>query len=194
MVEDAATFAGNATKKAVELATWLSRRIESAERPGLRRWPFLVLADDSGLEVDAIGGAPGVHSARFAADVVGGAKNTPDEANNAKLLRLLKDVPPERRTARFRCVLALTPVSKVEAEPASPVCSADPLEFETRTFEGACEGHIGFAPRGNNGFGYDPLFIPVGHDQTFAELGDAIKNSMSHRGKALALLKASLVA
>src|SRR5881397_2161502 len=114
-IEDADTFAGNATKKAVELARWLARTRLSTLDSQLST-PY-VLADDSGLEVAALGGAPGVHSARFAA--LNGspgepparlAGNSPDADNNARLLRLLKNVPLERRTGRFRCVLALTPV------------------------------------------------------------------------------------
>ena len=146
-----------------------------------------VLADDSGLEVDALNGAPGVHSARFAALDSAKSGNTADADNNAKLLRLLKDVPPEKRTARFRCVIALAAVPTGKIEVASPVCYAD--EFEPQTFDGACEGRIIFAPRGKNGFGYDPLFVPVGYDQTFAELGDGVKNQLSHRAKALTKLK-----
>src|SRR5579863_9537240 len=106
VVEDAETFAGNAAKKAAELARWL------AANPSLiARHPSLsfVLADDSGLEVDALNGAPGVHSARFAALDSAKSGNTPDADNNTKLLRLLKDVPSEKRKARFHCVIALTP-------------------------------------------------------------------------------------
>ena len=104
-VEDADTFAGNATKKAVELARFLS----TFDQPAAASSAF-VLADDSGLEVDALNGAPGVHSARFAAIDAAAAGNSPDADNNAKLLRLLKDVPAEKRTARFRCVIALAPL------------------------------------------------------------------------------------
>ncbi len=182
VVEDAPTFAGNAAKKAVELAKWLAR-IPNSES----RMPNFVLADDSGLEVDALGGAPGVHSARFAAVESAKSGNTPDADNNAKLLRLLQNIPPERRAARFRCVIALVAVPAGKIEVASPVCYAD--EFEPQTFDGACEGRIIFSPRGNNGFGYDPLFTPAGHNQTFAELGEDVKNRLSHRAKALAKLK-----
>jgi len=94
--------------------------------------------------------------------------------NNAKLLRLLKDVPAEKRTARFRCVIALVKVQSPKSKAQSP-----------QLFDGACEGRIGFAPRGKNGFGYDPLFMPVGFEQSFAELGEAVKNKLSHRAKAL---------
>lgn len=193
VIEDVGTFAGNATKKAVELAKWLSAIRPSALAPR----PFFVLADDSGLEVDALNGAPGVHSARFAALDSGKDENSKDSDNNAKLLRLLKDVPSEKRMARFRCVIALTPV-ELEAQdakletPASPVCYADELEMQTEIFDGACEGRIDFAPRGQGGFGYDPLFIPNGFEQSFAELGEDVKNRLSHRSKALAKLKKRL--
>jgi XTP/dITP diphosphohydrolase len=185
VIEDAPTFAGNAAKKAVELAKWLT--LPNSEF-GIRNSELnFVLADDSGLEVDALNGAPGVHSARFAATDSAKSGNTPDADNSVKLLRLLKDVPPERRTARFRCVIALAAVPAGKTEVASPVCSAD--EFEPQTFDGACEGRIILAPRGENGFGYDPMFVPVGFEQTFAELGDEVKNQLSHRAKALAKLK-----
>ena len=139
-----------------------------------------------------LNGAPGVHSARFAALDTGQPGNSPTADNNAKLLRLLQDVPPGKRTARFRCVVALTPVLRPKGGSASPVCYADEVELQTELFEGTCEGRIGFAPRGEGGFGYDPLFIPDGHQATFAELGEDVKNQMSHRGKALAKLKARL--
>ena len=183
VVEDADTFAGNAAKKAVELARWLS--ITSPVTRHLS--PAFVLADDSGLEVDTLDGAPGVHSARFAAMDSAKSGNTPDSDNNAKLLHLLKNVPPEKRTARFHCVIALMAVSAGKTEVTSPVCSAD--EFEPQTFDGSCEGRILFKPRGKNGFGYDPLFVPVGFEQTFAELGEDVKNRLSHRAKALDKMK-----
>ena len=187
-VEDAATFAGNATKKAAELARWLSDTRHST----LDTRHFYVLADDSGLEVDALQGAPGVYSARFAAMDSGKAGNSSSAENNTKLLRLLKDVPVEKRTARFRCVLSLTPVLAKRTEAASPTCYADELEMQTENFEGTCEGRIGFEPRGSNGFGYDPLFIPSGFEQTFAELGEEVKNRLSHRAKALEKLHVRL--
>jgi len=185
VVEDAPTFAGNATKKAVELARWLAGLSPVPGHPS----PVYVLADDSGLEVDALNGAPGVHSARFAALDSATSGNTPDAENNAKLLRLLQDVPLEKRTARFRCVLALAPVPPGKIEGASPVCYAAEIELPTDRFDGACEGRIIFGPRGKNGFGYDPLFVPDGFDQTFAELGEDVKNRLSHRAKALEKLK-----
>ena len=174
VVEDADTFAGNAAKKAAELARWVAGN--SKLKTQNSKLDF-VLADDSGLEVDALNGAPGVHSARFAAMDSAKSGNTPDAENNAKLLRLLKDVPPEKRTARFRCVIAL-----VEINPQSAIRNP-------QLFDGTCEGRIIFAPRGDNGFGYDPLFAPSGFEQTFAELGEDVKNRLSHRAGALEMLK-----
>jgi len=181
IAEDAPTFEGNALKKAVELASWLTQTSKSSAVD----WSAaLTLADDSGLEVDALNGAPGVHSARYAALADGSASatagNSPDLANNAKLLGLLKDVPLSLRTGRFRCVLALAPVY------------ANPKISQPLFFEGKCEGTIGFAPKGKSGFGYDPLFTPLGHAQTFAELGEKVKNTMSHRARALGKLKGFL--
>jgi len=183
VIEDADTFAGNATKKAAALAGWLAADNSKLKIKNLK--PDFVLADDSGLEVDALGGQPGVHSARFAALDKG--ENSPDADNNAKLLQRLKDVPPDKRTARFRCVIVLAPVLDKKIEGFSPVCDAE--EFATRIFEGICEGKIISAPRGRNGFGYDPLFVPDGFEQTFAELGEDVKNRLSHRAKALKKLK-----
>jgi XTP/dITP diphosphohydrolase len=177
VVEDAPTFVGNATKKAVELARWLA----VAFPPTRHSSPLFVLADDSGLEVDALDGAPGVHSARFAALDSAKSGNTPDADNNARLLRLLKDVPLEKRRARFHCVIALAEVQSPKSKVQSPQC-----------FDGACEGRIIFEPRGKNGFGYDPLFVPVGLEQTFAELDEDVKNRLSHRAKALEKLKTFL--
>jgi XTP/dITP diphosphohydrolase len=180
-VEDAGTFQGNALKKASELAQWLAETQSS--KPETRNPVVFVLADDSGLEVDALNGEPGVHSARFAAVDRVGSANTSDADNNGILLRRLKDVPADKRTARFRCVVAFIRVADQGAGSEKP---QPPL------FEGTCEGRIGFRPRGQGGFGYDPLFIPEGFDQTFAELGEATKNRLSHRGRALALLRGSL--
>ena len=176
VIEDAPTFAGNATKKAVELARWFCNSSLVTRHSSL-----FVVADDSGLEVDALNGAPGIHSARFAADEKNSG-NSSDSTNNEKLLRLLKNIPLEKRTARFRCVIALTPASAKKSEG----------ELEVGLFEGACEGKIIFTPRGQNGFGYDPLFVPTGFDETFAELGDETKNQISHRAKALAKLRQRL--
>jgi len=125
------------------------------------------IADDSGLEVDALDGAPGVYSARFAGE------DADDVANNAKLLAALVSVPEEKRSARYRAVIVLV------RAPDDPV----PL-----VGEGSWEGHIGTAPRGRGGFGYDPLFIPAGGAGTAAELSPAEKNSRSHRGAALCAL------
>lgn len=173
VVEDATTFAGNANKKASEIARWLNTH-------GGQKSDF-VLADDSGLEVDILDGAPGIHSARFAARDSGQVGNSADGENNAKLLALLKDVPAAKRTARFRCVVAVVAVGSSR-------------ENTTWLFEGACEGRMDFAPRGNGGFGYDPLFIPAGYEVSFAELGETVKNQISHRAKALAKLQAALSA
>src|SRR6266404_4012814 len=181
--EDGTTFAQNAAKKALELAAWFSISAVPNERVGINR--YFVLADDSGLEVDALNGAPGVHSARFAAtDRTEG--NSSDTDNLNKLLRLLENVPLENRSARFRCVLALTPTV---TSSTGKLPTADESETQTRLFEGTCEGRIAFAPRGKGGFGYDPVFIPMGYEQSFAELGDQLKNGLSHRAKALGKLK-----
>jgi XTP/dITP diphosphohydrolase len=163
--EDAATFAGNAVKKALSLVNWLKQNEDWQEG-----W---ILADDSGLEVDALEGAPGVHSARYAA-TANHPGNSHDEKNNAKLLAELKGRAPHHRAARFRCVLALARAGQYS---------------QPQLFIGTCEGRIDEAPHGEHGFGYDPLFIPEGHDQTFAELGDSIKSQLSHRAAALRQLK-----
>ena len=175
-IEDADTFAGNALKKAESLSEWLAA-IPAEERGALGKERTFILADDSGLEVDALGGAPGVHSARFAAMEAGHEGNSLDTDNNAKLLRLLAGVPKAERTARFRCVLALVEVNRTV-----------PL-LTPQLFEGACEGWIDFAPRGGGGFGYDPLFVPLGQDKSFAELGESVKNGLSHRAQAQAKLR-----
>jgi XTP/dITP diphosphohydrolase len=190
VVEDMPTFSGNATKKAVQLAKWLAGIPNQDLDMGQER--AFVLADDSGLEVDVLGGAPGVYSARFAALDTGAPGNSPTAENNAKLLRLLQGVPPVKRTARFHCAVALTPVPEARAESASPVCYADEAELSTELFQGICEGHIVLEPRGGGGFGYDPLFVPSGYDKTFGELPEAVKNQLSHRAKALEKLKARL--
>lgn len=175
VVEDAGTFAGNATKKAVELARWLCK-----SSPVIRDPSLFVLADDSGLEVDALEGAPGVHSARFAG--LDKNKNSSDADNNQKLLRLLQDVPLAKRTARFRCVIAL-----FSLQPS-------PSILNPQIFDGACQGRIEFTPRGQGGFGYDPLFVPDGFAHSFAELGEETKNRLSHRARALSKLQNSLLA
>lgn len=176
VVEDAPTFAGNATKKAVSLANYLS-----AQNLGDGTW---VLADDSGLEVDALNGSPGVHSARFAALDTGAPGNSKDADNNAKLLRLLPPLP-RPWIARFRCVLALTPIPASQPGSASPTCDLTEAEAGTTIFDGACEGQIIPEARGAHGFGYDPLFVPNGFKETFAELGEETKNRISHRAAAM---------
>jgi XTP/dITP diphosphohydrolase len=144
--EDAPTFAGNAEKKArsAHAATGLA-----------------ALADDSGLEVDALDGAPGVRSARFSGD-------HDDAGNNRKLLTVLEGVAGEHRTARFRCVLAF-----IDDQGA------------LNTADGACEGRIGLEARGQGGFGYDPLFLVGDGPRTMAELTSTEKNQVSHRGRAM---------
>lgn len=184
-IEDAATFAGNATKKAVGLARWLSNS-------RLARENWYVLADDSGLEVDALAGAPGVVSARFAALDTGAKGNSPDSENNAKLLRLLQK-HPRPWTARFRCVLAFTPVPTAAETGSSPICYLDEAEIGTTIFDGACEGQIVPDAKGARGFGYDPLFVPNGFTQTFSELGDDVKNQISHRAQAMKKFKAAVL-
>lgn len=151
IVEDGETFTENAVKKALSAAV-------ATGKP--------VIADDSGLVVDELGGRPGVRSARFAGE------HASDAENNARLLRELSGVPEERRTAAFRCVVAL--------------CMPD---GECLTFDGELKGAILDKPRGEGGFGYDPLFLVSEYGQTLAELPLEIKNIISHRGKAFAKLK-----
>lgn len=152
--EDGATFEENARIKAVAYARALGET---------------VLADDSGLEVDALGGAPGVHSARYAG--IGATREERDRANNAKLLAALEGVPDALRTARFVCVLSIARADGT-------------IVAESR---GTFEGVIGHGPRGTNGFGYDPLLI-LEDGRTSAELSSVEKNARSHRGNALRLL------
>jgi XTP/dITP diphosphohydrolase len=154
VVEDGATFEANARKKAEAYSRFM---------PG-----EIVIADDSGLEVDALGGAPGVHSARYAADKPHRADaNTDDEANNAQLIRQMKGVPVEKRTARFVCWIAAARDGKTLA-----------------VFDGKAEGVILDSPQGANGFGYDPLFYFPQIKKTFAELSAENKSKYSHRGAA----------
>jgi XTP/dITP diphosphohydrolase len=156
-VEDGLTFEANAGKKA---------EYYSVYAPG-----EIVLADDSGLEVDALGGAPGVHSARYAADqphLVG--NNTDDQANNARLIRELRKVSPEKRTGRFVCVIAAARDGQTLSE-----------------FRGQAEGLLLDSPRGSGGFGYDPLFYFPSIQKTFAELTPEEKAGYSHRGAAFRL-------
>jgi XTP/dITP diphosphohydrolase len=152
--EDGDTFEANARKKAEHYSRYAAGEI--------------VLADDSGLEVDALGGAPGVHSARYAADQPHLlTNNTDDQANNARLLRELKTVPPQNRTGRFVCVIAAARDGETLA-----------------VFRGEAEGMILDCPRGSNGFGYDPLFYFPQIKKTFAELMPEEKSNYSHRGAA----------
>ena len=167
VIEDGDSFAANATKKSREIAAWLENQALG------QALPDFVLADDSGLEVDALDGAPGIHSARYASGENEG--NAADADNNAKLLRELAIVPASDRGAQFRCVLALTALGQAD---------------KTELFEGICRGQISQAESGDGGFGYDPLFILDGFTQSFAELGAATKNTLSHRAKALAKLAA----
>ena len=152
--EDGLTFRENALKKAVETLAFVQDRFDA------------VLADDSGLCVDAIDGAPGVFSARFS----GEAHN--DAANNAKLIRLLKDVPDEKRTARFCCCIVL---ARNGREPIA--------------VQGEVEGTILHEARGENGFGYDPYFFYAPFGKSFAELSADEKNTVSHRKRALMMLR-----
>ncbi|MGE5380577.1 MAG: XTP/dITP diphosphatase [Methylocystaceae bacterium] len=152
--ETGETFADNALLKARAVCAYTG---------------LTTLADDSGLEVDFLGGQPGVYSARFA------GKAHDDKLNNQKLLALLGEVPTAARSARFRCVIAIvTPEGK---------------EYLT---SGQVEGLIGETEVGKNGFGYDPLFIPAGYNQAFGELDESIKNRISHRGRAITLAAAIL--
>lgn len=139
------------------------------------RFGVACVADDSGLVVDALDGAPGIFSARYAGE------GATDHDNNTKLLAALAHVPAEQRTARFVCCCALL-IPRAE--------SANTPHIET----GTVEGHIAFATTGAHGFGYDPLFIPNGHDKSFGELGAEIKSAISHRANAFKKLRAYLVA
>ncbi len=183
-VEDGETFEDNAAKKALTPARWLAEHVATDQKiKAFFAGPVFVLADDSGLEVDALGGAPGVHSARFAAldDALAPAHaNSSDQANNAKLLRLLQNVAGGNRAARFKCVMALVPVDSLGTV-GTP-----------RFFQGTCEGKIAIEPSGRGGFGYDPLFVPDGFRESFAELGEEIKNRLSHRARALEKLASAL--
>ncbi|HXF81440.1 MAG TPA: RdgB/HAM1 family non-canonical purine NTP pyrophosphatase [bacterium] len=146
--EDGLTYTENAISKAITVARLTGR---------------IAVADDSGLEVDALNGRPGPLSRRFLGDAAS------DAARNARILKLLQAVPPERRTARYRAVVAV-------ALPGG----------EVRTFEGLCEGKIAPAPRGAGGFGYDPIFLVPAYGKTMAQLPLAVKNRLSHRSRAFA--------
>lgn len=157
VIEDGVTFEANARKKAEHYSRCLPGQI--------------VIADDSGLEVDALNGAPGVRSARYAATGPGQEGNSPDEENNAKLLRELADIPDKTRTARFVCLIAAA-------------CDGQTLAV----FHGAAEGMLLHEYRGSNGFGYDPLFYFPSIGKTFAELSAEEKAAVSHRGQAFRAL------
>jgi len=159
--EHGETFAENARGKALGFAAQLNA---------------CVVADDSGIEVDALGGRPGVRSARY------GGPDISDEDRVRLLLAELKNVPDERRTARFRCFAVL-------AAPACPPEASGKVLIEA---EGKVEGRINHAPRGRGGFGYDPVFVPQGFDCTFAEMPAAEKHKLSHRGQALRELRRKL--
>lgn len=147
----------------------------------MKRCGQITVADDSGLVVDCLDGAPGVYSARFAGfeglwPENGEGIDTDDGDNNAKLIRLIKDVPYEDRTARFVSVITMV--------------YPDGKTFVAR---GTVEGHLILEAKGENGFGYDPLFVPEGYDQTFGQLGQDIKNAISHRARALQVLHEKLL-
>jgi len=157
IIESGTSFEENAKLKALAVS---------------RKLPGLVIADDSGLEVEALGGAPGMHSARYAGT---------NATNREKIDRLLEELAragaaKDARRARFRCVLALARNGEVLG-----------------VFEGIIEGQIADRPRGARGFGYDPIFVPKGFQQTFGELGPAEKNQLSHRARALEKLRAFLI-
>jgi len=154
IVEDGETFEANSFKKADEI---------------MRLSGHIAIADDSGLEVDYLGGAPGVYSARFAGE------DCSDKKNNEKLLMLLEDVPYKERRARFVSVITMV--------------YPDGKKLVAR---GECEGHILMEPMGRNGFGYDPLFVPDGFQRTFAQLTPEEKNKISHRARALVKLNEML--
>ena len=151
VVEDGETLEANAKKKALVVSQYTKK---------------LSLAEDTGLEVEALSGAPGIHSARFAGD------NCTYEDNNKKLLKLMEKLSLGERRAKFRCVAAL----------ARP-------DGEVVTCEGVCEGIIAFEMKGESGFGYDPLFLLSEYGKTFAELGEEMKNKISHRARALGKIK-----
>jgi len=153
--EDGKTFEENAVKKAIFVSKYTG---------------MAAIADDSGIEVDALNGDPGVFSARYAGE------SADDRANLEKLLNEMKDVPYEKRGARFVCYIAM----------AFP-------NGDVKTFFGSVEGKIGIGPKGLKGFGYDPVFYPEGYDRTFSEMSEDEKNAISHRGKALRALQKYLL-
>lgn len=195
LVEDGQTFVDNAIKKAVGLAHWLTTNPKILSvKIGDASTQLYVLADDSGLEVDALGGSPGVFSARFAALDTGVPGNSPDSLNNIKLMKLMKDVPSDKRAARFRCVIALTKIVFGNIAEKALISTPEGLQKYTETVEGVCEGQIAAESSGRGGFGYDPLFIPNGYGATYAELTSKIKNKLSHRAQALQKARAVLKA
>jgi XTP/dITP diphosphohydrolase len=164
------TFLENALIKARAYAAWSG---------------LAAVADDSGLEVDALGGAPGVRSARYAGPGAG------DQANLDKLLAALAGVPPERRTARFRCAAVLVDPGRAGR---SGGLKPSPPEGREWHAEAAWEGRVLEAPRGTGGFGYDPVFLPDGWDRTSAEVDQATKDAASHRGQAFRALRPAIEA
>jgi len=188
VAETGATFLENALEKARAYAAWSG---------------LAAVADDSGLEVDALGGAPGVRSARYAGEVAG------DQANLDKLLAELAGVPPERRTARFRCAAVLVDrawgsggLKERSGRPPEGWGSGGLKERSDRPpegwvewhAEGTWEGRLLEAPRGTGGFGYDPVFLPDGWDRTSAEVDQATKDAASHRGRAFRALRPAIEA
>ncbi|MBI5893207.1 MAG: XTP/dITP diphosphatase [Deltaproteobacteria bacterium] len=151
IVEDTDSFEGNALKKARAVAEYTKK---------------IVMADDSGLQVDALNGKPGVYSSRYAGE------NASDEENNKKLLNEMKDIPFEKRSARYKCVIAVVFPSG-----------------EEKIAEGECNGFIAFEPKGNYGFGYDPIFYVPEYNKTMAEISPEEKNKISHRARAIQNIK-----
>jgi len=150
-----------------ETGTTFAENADLKSLAGSAHFDGYVLADDSGIEADALGGAPGVRSARF------GGEYATDEANTALLLQQLEGIRGKARSGRFRCVLSLAKAGVVVGH-----------------FDGTVEGIIANEPKGENGFGYDPVFIPEGYCETFGQLSSETKHAMSHRGRALEKLRA----
>lgn len=155
VVEDGTTLEENSIKKAKALSN---------------KTDYMVMADDSGLFVEALKGVPGVYSSRYAGE------EGNDLKNNKKLIKELENIPLENRNGSFKTVIALVTEEK-----------------QVLTVRGECKGHIISSPRGENGFGYDPLFIPEGYNETFGELGEEVKNKISHRAKALEKIRKTLI-
>jgi len=165
------TFLDNALLKARAYAAWSG---------------LAAVADDSGLEVDALGGAPGVRSARYA------GPGADDRANLDKLLAALAGVPPARRTARFRCAAVLVDPGRAGGSGGLKERSGSPPGAREWQAEAAWEGRVLEAPRGGGGFGYDPVFLPDGWDRTSAEVDQATKDAASHRGRAFRALRPAI--